>query len=650
MNNKEKQPKEFVKQSYDEMIKLLSNAISTINDLNGVSADFTQIQNSFVATLSKQLEQTKDTADHILDSLEWDKLVIAFFGETNAGKSTIIETFRILFDEKERRDDINASYFKRLKNAYVELPSEGHSNIYEVYKTAISIFNIKKWFKHVRYPVDGIIVGDGRHDFTKTYTEYNMTIAGKPFVLIDVPGIEGNEDDYKEEIKSALNKAHCVYYVQGHNKGTETGTAEKIKKYLKDWVKVYSIYNVRGGADAYELPEDRKKLKSDTVNKVAETIYQSFLNILGNNYGGNIITQGLLAMASQANFSPKRADLIRKQNSLLSAFGTKKTMYEFCGFEEVVKLVEQKATNYTQEIVEANKEKLIYLSKQTIQTVDKQLSVQRNNMDRYRSILTNYKREIDGYVNTSKKSLEMDISNTCSLIFYDLKKKIVEIINSPNKKSDKGLKKTQMENALIHSKAALRESVKNILHQNATELNRRMQESKKILTGIPISLIQVDRNAVKIDDINIEINEIMEHFDINFEDVLNFGLNVGGGVATGAGIGSLFSPIGSIVGGILGGILGTIRNVVNSDGGVGKAQEEARKKIDAAVEITKKNLRVDVIAKRNGQYEELIDSVKNEVDLALTNFSKFGNSINEVKKRILNFENKIQSVIYGSIY
>lgn len=61
-------------------------------------------------------------------------------------------------------------------------------------------------------------MGDGSPDFTKTYEEYHLSIAGHPFTLIDVPGIEGNESEFKDVIKTALHKAHCVFYVQGHNK------------------------------------------------------------------------------------------------------------------------------------------------------------------------------------------------------------------------------------------------------------------------------------------------------------------------------------------------------------------------------------------------------------------------------------------------
>ena len=79
--------------------------------------------------------------------MHWDKLVISFFGETNAGKSTIIETFRILFDSNR------------------PLASDGN------------------------------IVGNGESDYTKEYHEYDLKINGLPFILIDVPGIEGNAMD-----------------------------------------------------------------------------------------------------------------------------------------------------------------------------------------------------------------------------------------------------------------------------------------------------------------------------------------------------------------------------------------------------------------------------------------------------------------------
>lgn len=40
---------------------------------------------------------------------EWDKFTIAFFGETNAGKSTILESLRILFKEETRQQLLQQS-------------------------------------------------------------------------------------------------------------------------------------------------------------------------------------------------------------------------------------------------------------------------------------------------------------------------------------------------------------------------------------------------------------------------------------------------------------------------------------------------------------------------------------------------------------
>ncbi|AIU88962.1 hypothetical protein [Pectobacterium odoriferum] len=58
-------------------------------------------------TMTAQLQTLQDTFNQKLAYLqqhaEWDKFTLAFFGETNAGKSTIIESLRIVFDETSRR-------------------------------------------------------------------------------------------------------------------------------------------------------------------------------------------------------------------------------------------------------------------------------------------------------------------------------------------------------------------------------------------------------------------------------------------------------------------------------------------------------------------------------------------------------------------
>lgn len=198
-----------IENAYNELLDILRDAKQDVSELKGVNSSFNTIKRTIGKTLNAQTDLANKELSKALSETIWDNLVIAFFGETNAGKSTIIETFRILFDKNRQEED-------------------------------------------------GLIVGDGRYDFTKTYEEYKMSIGERNFTLIDVPGIEGNEDEFKEVIQTALHKAHCIFYVQGHNKKPDEATAKKIKKYLGDWVKVYSIYNVRGGASNYDEEEERE--------------------------------------------------------------------------------------------------------------------------------------------------------------------------------------------------------------------------------------------------------------------------------------------------------------------------------------------------------------------------------------------------------
>lgn len=632
--DKHSDAKSRTRKAYNEISAQLRAAIKQIADISDSTQEFKDIQQSFVNTLSAQLDNTVREANVTLDSTEWDKLVIAFFGETNAGKSTIIETFRILFDKTEREKDIHASFFRRLKNAYHDLPREGHSRTYEIFLECIKLLDIRKWFRKQNYAVDGTIVGDGRHDFTKVYKEYEMTISGRPFILIDVPGIEGNEEDYKEEIKTALGKSHCVFYVQGHNKTTDNATAEKIKKYLRNWVKVYTIYNVRGSADAYDTQEERTSLVNDNVRKVAQEIENTFSGILGDNYGGNTITQGLLALSSQADFSPKREDLIRKQKKLFAFFESRDEMYRFSRFEDVVNLVNEKSSNYTNEIFKANKDKLTSLSHNTILLLDKELDNQKGKIENYRNILSTYQKEVASHYNTSSHAIEIQLKDRCDTEFHKLKESVFEIIKNNDKEKEKRIK-----NAINATVTNLRRGITQILTQNTEILNGRIKDSRRKLEGIPVNLMNMEHLANESPKICISTDDILENLNISFKDILNFGLSVWGGVAAG----SFFGPVGAVIGGVVGGLA----NWLFSDGGVGKAQEKARKEIDAASVSTWNEIHEKIIVKIKNYFNEQSKNTSAVVSYALTNISMLDNAVNETKKRILNFENKIKSESYG---
>ena len=76
--------------------------------------------------LSFQQKEIERKIDELKSNSEWDYFTIAFFGETNAGKSTLIEVLRLLFAEKTK-SELQAK-FNALKNEF-SLDEEAYSQL-----------------------------------------------------------------------------------------------------------------------------------------------------------------------------------------------------------------------------------------------------------------------------------------------------------------------------------------------------------------------------------------------------------------------------------------------------------------------------------------------------------------------------------------
>ena len=162
----------------------------------------------------------------------------------------------------------------------------------------------------------------------------------------------------------------AIFVVSGGiSYSTSGGSAEKIKKYLNDWVNVYSIYNVRGGAGNYDEVEERDNLYTSDVNKTYTLIEETFQNILGDVYQGNIAVQALLAMCAKASFAEEREDLLNTQQKLITYFGSADKVYEFSQFEKIVSLIQQKTLHFEEELIAANKQKLVAISNKVVEAL-----------------------------------------------------------------------------------------------------------------------------------------------------------------------------------------------------------------------------------------------------------------------------------------
>ncbi|WP_438839322.1 AAA family ATPase [Helicobacter pylori] len=119
----------------------------------------------------KELESLKNNE-------EWENFTIAFYGETGAGKSTLIECLRLFFKERSKMDQ--QERFKRLYSTYQNNYQNDERNKQAILNELYSL-------------QDGATIGDGRSDFTTKTKSYTLKHGNKTFTLLDVPGIEGDE-------------------------------------------------------------------------------------------------------------------------------------------------------------------------------------------------------------------------------------------------------------------------------------------------------------------------------------------------------------------------------------------------------------------------------------------------------------------------
>ena len=586
--------KDEIKKAYKTLHDILQSTQLDVFDLNGVNSQFNTVKEKIAFAFDSKIKEAKKELDVALKDTVWDNLVIAFFGETNAGKSTIIETFRILFDDKRKKED-------------------------------------------------GLIVGDGRHDFTKTYEEYHLSIAGHPFTLIDVPGIEGNESEFKDVIKTALHKAHCIFYVQGHNKKPDRATAEKIKKYLGDWVKVYSIYNVRGGVSNYDEEEERETLITSGILKAESLIRAEFKTILGDVYAGHVTLQGLLAMSAKASFSSKREDLIRGQQKLLKYFGgSADKVLEFSQFKTLITLVEQKSSNFKSEIIEANKQKLISLAGNIATDIEQVMESQKNYLANLESNLRTINREVcNNSMDSALRNITNKTRNAITSSYGELKSEIFDLID--NEPSNINQLAEQYQEDVIEN---LENRIKSIVNDELKKVRDTANRKIKDLDGVNIKPIQFNQS---IDlETEIDFSGALGELDIDLADVLSWTAKTAGTAATGAVVGSFIPGIGTLIGAGVGAFVGGIAHACSGDGGKADARKSVSDAIGKATQRAKNNVKsmlAPVIRDMDIQKRQLTNSVKTE----LTNIEELQETLDTFDVEMSEFVNGLKHKHYGRI-
>ena len=586
--------KENVKFGYDSIIRTLSSITSMFRELNIENPNLSSQRRKLVDKLDIHIKDIKNEKDEALLPNKWDKLTIGLFGETNAGKSTIIESLRILLQEKSRE-------------------------------------NVRR----VKGSCDGEIVGDGRQDFTQTYHEYEMMVNGQNFCLIDVPGIEGKENLYKGKIGEALRKAHLIFYVNGHNKNIDRGTAAKVKEYMGEGVQIVVLQNMRGNVDQFEEPEDRKTIITSATNTILKAIEKDFRGLVGDKFAMSIPVMGLLAMCAYGEFSSNRKDLKNKQSILLEYFKednlseeqARNKIRQLSNIDAVIHAISSRANNYKREIAKANFVKLEMFSHRVLREFIEEIEGKRIEFESYKKQVERFIRENKDDASTTQQQFKLELQRIANDMVNNYSEKVYYCIECSDYST--------LKRKAIEEKSALEGKIKILITNYSQAFIKRVNDRIKRLTAIPCmdsaGISSVNINTPNFSD---DLNSVIDEDDISSGDVARTVGSTATGAATGAMIGSVIPVIGSLVGGIIGGIVG-------GGAGIGKsasaqrerAKEEAHKKLrtlrskltdkmsDISIsfgrEIDKEVLKINNVAKSRSGEIDLFHTVATNAETEL---------------------------------
>ncbi|GAA9429394.1 hypothetical protein HpHA285_08640 [Helicobacter pylori] len=176
-----------VEKSIKDLQKIFENTDGADEGLREFNQKALELFKKLESESLKELESLKNNE-------EWEKFTIAFYGETGTGKSTLIECLRLFFREPGKMDQQ-----ERFKRLYANMKNYRGSERAELEKLQ-----------------DGAIIGDGRSDSTLKTKSYTLKHNHQSFVLLDVPGIEGDEKKVKQQISNATKKPMLFFMLQKH--------------------------------------------------------------------------------------------------------------------------------------------------------------------------------------------------------------------------------------------------------------------------------------------------------------------------------------------------------------------------------------------------------------------------------------------------
>ncbi|MCI6339366.1 MAG: ATP-binding protein [Campylobacter sp.] len=648
----------------------------------------------------ESISQCKMILDKNIDEYkknqELDTYTIAFYGETNAGKSTLIETLRLFFKEKSKMkeseifrsklDNLNNitlkvrelideckndlqiddsfneksidemieciekkekarkfSFFQKIKMIFIKEPIK--EKIKSINKERTQILHINTELENYE---DGKIIGNGKSDFTISNSEYRFSLNNQDFKIIDMPGIEGDEKIVINEIEKAVKQAHCVFFVTSESKPPQKGengkkgTIEKIKEHLSAQSEVYTIYNKRI-TNPMQLQND---ILNEDTKKSLKVLDEKMYEILGEHYAGAKTISARIGFLALTNSIIPHSKIDEEQSKFLNKYSKdelllKSLLPDFTNF-----LSNDLVVNTKEKIRISNINKARNILFMFIENIDSLIKTYDSLHGEIEINCENAEDNLENSLRSSKNDIEASLYECVEGFKYKSQERIFSIIEQNISNSDF---KYHLERVLKEEQESLKEEIENTLKICLSKFNDRIiadiEEFKR-----KISLTIKDFRETMISDLNTN-SSININIDSGLDKIGLLSSLVGaGGLAWGTpailALGPVLGPIVLAVGAItlVISFAKSLWGMISSKYKMSKQEEAARKNInDVADRINEAIL--SSLEDKDGVFDKMEEQIASVIDL-LNEPSKrieasieyFNNTKNELEEISTNFQ------------
>lgn len=257
-------PKEQFARVYQEIEDTINRTVKSLNGINLNNEDGKQLRQDVLNDLENIKNEFCEEFKFLKENSDWDELSIAFFGMTNAGKSTLLETLRILFSEESRKEKIDENLKKlekmeqekiqleSIKNKLNELKLNNYPSIEQI-KECLEQINIKMQFFPDEYNALRNLSNEKDKKNRKQENEINELYASRTTLSFQKNQLEQEKrrlEDEKRVLEKECNEVAKKYQILSQGKSELDESYKKIlvenellkKKYSKTRVLLIVVF------------------------------------------------------------------------------------------------------------------------------------------------------------------------------------------------------------------------------------------------------------------------------------------------------------------------------------------------------------------------------------------------------------------------